>query len=620
MKKFIVLPLAVCMVVCFAAVSMAAFQCEVKTTSEAITAADGTCEKLGSMDFAFDEGTILRDGDWWYADLPLGVTICRTIDYAILGVTNNPVPGAGGFVTLNHPFDDGGSTTLGFYTITDTIAGDGTSGGITVIGSAIWFRVSAAAGSHRVLIEVFDNDAVVPDYRDPLSSDGSSTLAVNPGTLFSIKILDSDFHDGPPVWGFNDTDSPIDGQYGDDGAADVLGVSNDWDNTLCAEAFGHSLSTVNVSINSGGVSGPNFINFNPSNPEVAHMISAAAISLEMCKSDEYGYVSLQAGQTSTCLFDYESPAVILDGYCNDVGAADFTGSVVTGNKILIQNNSGTFFDAGDTYKIVLQISGNGAYWGGDTPAVEEYYPGNTNQCVAHIAAGDEINMIGGGWGITTETAVVAGAPATGAGCSAIAEASRWIKLESPRFTGIDDCYLIEVNMPVIVYDSAKFNDGDQVKVTVELWRLPCGTILSAERVVAEFVDTCPLAAAVTTLLFPYSTHLDGSDGWWFGMSFCNPDLANAVAGTALITVYEDDGDIGTYTTPDVAVGGMVTLGGADLLSNLTPDPANTGTLGDVRCHIIVDCNFGAAGGFGMMGNGSDSTGYVPYGNSGIWNN
>jgi hypothetical protein len=617
MKRFIVLFLAMCMVVCFATVSMAALLCDVKTTSEAITASEDSCEKIGSMSFDFDEGTVLQDGDWWYADLPLGVTICRTMNFAILGAAGAVVPGAGGFpvgATAATAADDGASVSMGFCTLTDTVAGDGVNGTLTVAGSAMWFRVSAISGASRILIQVFDSDAAA--YTNAACADGTSTLTLGAGTTFSIKILDTDFHAAGP-WGYNDTDSPVDGAFGDDGAADVLGVTNAFDNTVCVEAFGYSSSTVNVGINSGGRSGANFLTFNPSNPQVAHLISAASITLEDCKADEYGYVSLTAGQTSTCLFDYDSPTTVADGYCTDVGSANFTGSVVTGNKILIQNNSGTFFDSGDNYQLVLRISGSGAYWGGTTPVVAEYNTGNTNQCNAHASAGNEANVPGGAWGIVTETGVAAGAVATGAGCGSIAAASRYVSLTSAAFTGIDDCYLIEVNTPNIVFDPAQFSEGDQVTVTVELWRLPCGLIFTDQVIVAEFVDTCPTAAATTTLLYPYSTPLNDSS-WWFGMSFCNPNLAGAVAGTALITVYEDDGDVGTYTTPAIAVGGMATYGGAELLSNLTAAAANTGTLGDSRCHIIVTCSFGGAGGFGMMGDGSDSTGYAAYGNSAAW--
>ena len=114
----------------------------------------------------------------------------------------------------------------------------------------------------------------------------------------------------------------------------------------------------------------------------------------------------------------------------------------------------------------------------------------------------------------------------------------------------------------------------------------------------------------TTLLFPYATPLDDAT-WWFGMSFCNP---SEKAGTARITVFEDDGDQGTCITGSLAAGRMVTMTGTGLLSVLT-QTAGRGSLGDARCHIVVSCNFDLACGFGMMGNGVDSTGYSANGMS-----
>ncbi|RZB38056.1 MAG: hypothetical protein SRB2_00402 [Desulfobacteraceae bacterium Eth-SRB2] len=215
----------------------------------------------------------------------------------------------------------------------------------------------------------------------------------------------------------------------------------------------------------------------------------------------------------------------------------------------------------------------------------------------------------------TETAVVAGVPHNPAGCGTIAANAAWVSLTSAVFTGIDLYNTLEVNLPNIVYDSAQFVSGAQVTVTVELWRLPCGLLFTADRVVAQFVDTCAAAAPVTTLYYPYATELNGSSGWWFGMTIGNP---TAATGTALITVYEADGDIGTYTTPTIDAFGLFVSSGAGLLGLLTPNAANTGTLGDSVAHAVVVTNFGSAGGFGMMGNGSDSTGYTAYGNSVTW--
>jgi hypothetical protein len=240
-------------------------------------------------------------------------------------------------------------------------------------------------------------------------------------------------------------------------------------------------------------------------------------------------VSLAPGQASICRFDYEDPIVVPDGYCTDVGTANFTGSIVTGNKVIIQNATTTFFNAGDDYRLVLRISGNGAYWGAGAPAwVQGYTPAQTAYCDAN-AAGASTAVVIGGWAIATQTAVVAGAPHNPAGCGTIAAAAQYVTLTSQVFTGIDTYNTIEVNLPNVVYDPTQFSAGDQVTVTVELWRLPCGLIFTAPRVIAQFVDTCAAAAPVTTLYYPYATELNGSSGWWFGMTIGNP---TAGAGTA----------------------------------------------------------------------------------------
>ena len=629
MKKFVSIIFALCLVFGMTTGAMAAYQVEVKTNSEGITAEEGACEKFGNLTFIFDSGTQLFDGDWWYADLPLGVTLCQSINFAVAGATF--VAGAGaipsGGVGPNGVFpaavvataaDDGASVTNGFWTVKDTVAGDGLNGAITTgAGSdtGVWFRVTGTSGSSRVLIKVYDDEG--DSYSNAQCIDGSSNLVVGAGTEFQIKLFDGQPQVG---WGFNDTDTTTatQGQYGDD-VGDALQATNAYDNSYCGAAYGYASSTINVSISSGGTQGNNFLTFNPSGPEVAHTIAATVIQLAACKTDTYGYVSLAGGQGAVCTFDYDA-ALTPAAYCADVGTANFRdNATIAGNRVFIQNTSGNFFDSGDNFQVILRTSGNGAYFSGaGGNLVNAFYSANTTYCDAAPGA-SEANIDGAGaWATTTESGATFTTWATGAGCGTIATGQAVNKLTSPAFGGIDDCNLLWVNVPRIVFDPAQFSEGDQVTLYVEFWRLPCGAVFTGSRVIAEFVDTCPAAAPATTLLFPYAVALDGSSGWWFGMSFCNPTLANAAAGTALITIYEDDGDVGTYTTPSIAVGDMVTLGGAELLALLTADVGNTGTLGDARCHIIAVCQFQGAGGFGMMGNTEDSTGYVAYGNSALW--
>lgn len=599
MKKLIAVIATLFMVVGFASMATAANLVEVKTNSEGVTGAEDACEKAGNITFIFDAGTVLRDGDWWTADLPLGVTLCSNFDFVVTGV-GAPAPGLGGFAGTIAAPSDGGTLDNKIWAVNDigNIAG---AQGVTVVGNAMFFRVRGAAGSNRLRIDVYDSDADglgAGGVNNAQNYNGSSTFTVDADVSFQLKLFDG-FNGLVSVgnrFAFNDTPTGtpavINGVYGDAvPPADFLQNSNDTDNTYCiqADTTVFSGSTVNVSINSGGFSGNNFLTFNPANPQVAHLISAATITLEACKGEEMGFHPIEGGQAANCQFDYNANA---NEFCLPF----------VGNDFILTNQSGTFFDAGDDYRVRLLISGNGAYWGGTPTGIDGYMP-------SEIACEGGGAAITPGWTVTTETGAPASITPRSAACGSFDADEEWTTLSSTSFTGIDTFNELDVDIPSVVYDPDVVVAGDQVTVTIELWRLPCGLIFSDERVIAEFVDTCAAAVPTTTLYYPYMVALDGSQGWWFGYVIGNPTTE---AGTATITLVEMDGDIGTYTTPEIAALGLHVLTGGQLLALLTPDAANVGTLGDTQAHMIVVCEFGSAGGFAMQGNNLDSTGYTPH--------
>lgn len=77
-----------------AGAAFAANQVQVTLTSPTIVKSG--CEKAGAVTFAFDQNSNIKAGDWWYMDLPLNVTLCKSYDYVIGG---GAFTGAG--VTLN---------------------------------------------------------------------------------------------------------------------------------------------------------------------------------------------------------------------------------------------------------------------------------------------------------------------------------------------------------------------------------------------------------------------------------------------------------------------------------------------------------------------------------------
>jgi hypothetical protein len=284
--------------------------------------------------------------------------------------------------------------------------------------------------------------------------------------------------------------------------------------------------------------------------------------------------------------------------------------------MLIQN-SAAFYNPKDEFKVVLTISGAGAYWGAGAASMVAYPVGVATTCEKDGPGTGSVAVVTAPYTITTESGATAGVVASGAGCGTIAATAQYKVLTSSKFTGIDTANVLEVDMPSVVFDASKFKNGDAVNATVELYRLPCGKVFTATRKIAEFVTTCPAAAPISKLLFPYAVPMDSakSSGWWYGMSFCN---ASTVAGSYTIYVYEADGDsFKSVSTTDLAAGKMVTFGGADLLKLTwtTLTGGTTAVMGDTTAFIKVECNFGSAGGFGMMGNGSDSTGYVAYGDN-----
>jgi hypothetical protein len=163
-----------------------------------------------------------------------------------------------------------------------------------------------------------------------------------------------------------------------------------------------------------------------------------------------------------------------------------------------------------------------------------------------------------------------------------------------------------VDIPALNYDLDLISSADVVTIRVSLVEPPCTQIFSADIDIGTF-GACAAAAIPTMVTYPYFTAMDASEAWWDGMAIVN---YSTTSGTADITVYEEDGDVGTYQTTVAGNSMYVTLL-SDMLGSLT-QTAGTGTLGDARCYIVVTTDFNADG-FGMMGEFTfgNAQGYLP---------
>ncbi len=103
-----------------------------------------------------------------------------------------------------------------------------------------------------------------------------------------------------------------------------------------------------------------------------------------------------------------------------------------------------------------------------------------------------------------------------------------------------------------------------------------------------------------TLTFPY---FPKTDSYWYGMAVTN---LSDEAGSASVTLYEEDGDVFTGTVTIAAHSTYV----IDTVADLTLTTSVDGTLGNARSYATVVTDFSASG-FAMMANsGGTSMGYL----------
>jgi len=154
--------------------------------------------------------------------------------------------------------------------------------------------------------------------------------------------------------------------------------------------------------------------------------------------------------------------------------------------------------------------------------------------------------------------------------------------------------------------SPELDECSTISVQIDILTDAGGTICSesvAECSCVYDLYTVCCDTSYSNLLFPYFTNLSDSGTMWNGIVITN---LSSSAGTATLTAYEQDGSIGTYTTPVIAANSMF----VDLLENIPW----TGTgLGGQRCYITVSADF-SCDGFAMMSDYAQkgvSMGYLP---------
>jgi hypothetical protein len=537
---------AVLMIFAWSGAAFAANTITVNVTSEPIHY-HATSDKGGGFTLTFDAGTVISAGDQITVDLTYGVTLARAINIYI---------GQGGATTPWTAIPTAGAPII--YTGTAPAYG----------GGGVYFHVYGTAGTQRITVDV-------------LNTGGSLTV---PGAAGVDSLILSFLGQRT-----NAADFTTPGIYSSGTTAATLG-----ENTLCINVSAYDGTVVRGSMDSAA---DKYL-FVPSDPEIAHVITALNIAFDECKGRSTGFIEIGSRlsqATPTCdAFDNEDG----DGYCSSTHSA---------NSIVLASSNA--FDQAD-YQVRLDIlvngvgGDNGVYWSNETVYGDGFDsdPACTTASLQAIGTQSSYTYY---YGSGSSGAVPANPSSND--CD-LASTERAVSL----LTDADDLGLTTTNdylqfdMPALNYDLDDITAGDVVSVQITVTKVPCGNIFVGIWEIGTF--GCASAPAMSGLLFPYFTPIGASvDQYWDGIVITNP---GATAGSALITVFEADGDQGNITVSIPARSQYVNL----LSAIAFAQTVGTGSLGDSSCYVRVNVT-GVSGidGFGMMArqDTGESMGYLP---------
>ncbi len=557
-KKLMMMFAVVMSVFALAGLAFAANNVGVNVTSEPIHY-HATSDKGGGFTLTFDEGTTLVEGDQITIDLSFGVTLAKDIDIEI---------------------SPNGSKTLWESDVEIPQSGaplvESSDGVVTAGADGVYFHIYGTAGTQRITIDVLgdgdpatDNSLEVTD----LTAD-ADTLKL----YFLDQTTNADYDTG--------------GIYIDDDGDDVYDVdATVGDNTLCINVSQYDGNTVLASFDSKG----DKFTFVPSNPEVAHVVSALNIAFDPCKGQEPGYIEIGdrvTQGTDTCdYFDNETGG----GFCSLTHVA---------NKMIISSSAP--FDQGQ-YQVKLEIlvngqtGDNGVYWSNEHVTADGY---DTKDDACDADVDTTVDLGAPDYELANGDTATPDAPNSD-DCDVDSDARAVVLTTPVTNLSLDPSNdYLWIDLPAFNYDLDEINEGDVVSVKVTIIKVPCGTVFEDTWQIGTF--GCPAAGVSNMLLYPYFTQMIGGV-YWNGIAIVNLSSSD---GTATITVYEADGDVGTVDVPVKANSMYVGLL-SDLVSQLT-QTSGSGSLGDSRCYIIVSTDFNADG-FAMMANSAtgESMGYLP---------
>lgn len=596
-KKLVVLIAAIFGIVSFAGVALAVDRVEVNILSEPIQK-NAACDKAGGISLEFDAGTVIRHGDQFTIDLDYGVTLCNNIDIVL-----SPIPGAN--LDGSTPGSGWECTGVGGETIPLRSEGprlpspvsyneDSPQLGavnITTFGGGVFFHIYGGKGSQRVTLDVI---GYTPDGG---ATRGSLTLGDDPDDKLLVSFFDQTTNPGV-VSPYDHFVTP--GIYIQGATAGIFDLDAQVvNNTYCINVVGFEPNTVNVNIDTKN--DKYFVD--PSNPQVAHIVSPLDIDFFACKGAKCGNIEIGAAasqQAGTCVF-----------FDNEDGSGYCPGTHLN-NKVVIQNKTGVF-DASMNYQIQLDVlvngktGDNGVYFSAAAVGVGNYATWDVNSCAFATNAAGIVGLtnyrLANGNVATPLAAPSCTVPTTARAVSVITDSSA-LFAAGTKYLYID--------IPSFTYDLSLIKAGDVVTVQVSLLKTPCGTIFSKPACIGTF--GCEVLTSYRSLLFPYFGVPLAAGGYFYnGIVITN---VSSVDGNVVFFLYEEDGDkfrvetnqtVKANNVYQTTLSALVESGSAQAIAGSAGD----GVPGNSKCYVVACTSF-ISDGFALIGNATtgESMGYL----------
>jgi len=609
MKRILTVMMALALIMGLAMNVQAANKVQLTLTAPSISKIG--CEKVGAVTFSFDNGTVLQAGDWWYFDLDTGATLCKNIDYFIVGAA--AARNAADALALSDPtnqlVDDTATvnpnaTILGLATANvqdGPFQLTGATAAITQLAGNVYLRVVGDAGTRRINVYVYGGAA------------GASIRFDAPGTAdnISLTIGNGFAYDGTPA---GNAGNPVNlanavtilrasGTVVDSAANTVtaykatIPTTNETvvpfvNNTLCVDSTQFAGNDIYTSFTSKN----DFLTFT-GDSKIAH-VAPNSLSMAFCKAA--ATVLVPIASQGSCSFDFDAGTAAAGNLCS---------SSFGGNRLILTSANG--FASDEKYSFKVTSNTPGVYISG-AAAAKTYIAADycTSVAAAQTFATTIMKLANG----TVTTA----SPSTS--CT-VATNSKVVSVETAPgvVQNLGSTKGIWIDMPTFAYDKSEIAEGTEIKVTVSLDKAPCGVAATGTFTLGSFVTTCPTSGGSTsgtTLMYPFLPPMAGLGSWWGGFTLTN---MNGTAGTATLTFMEYDGDKATLSINIPAGQTYVATSDATLLAAVTVDVNNTGTFGDSNIAIQAVCNFPMAAGMTFTGNGTEGVGYTAYVKNGtLW--